>query len=41
LRLYALDFDPDLQPGATKRELEHALEGHTLAVAELIGSYER
>jgi Raf kinase inhibitor-like YbhB/YbcL family protein len=40
-RLYALDFDPDLRPGAGKGELERALEGHTLAVAELIGSYER
>jgi Raf kinase inhibitor-like YbhB/YbcL family protein len=40
-RLYALDSDPDLGPGAGKGELERALEGHTLAVAELIGSYER
>jgi Raf kinase inhibitor-like YbhB/YbcL family protein len=40
-RLYALDFDPGLTPGAGKRELERALEGHTLAVAELIGTYER
>jgi Raf kinase inhibitor-like YbhB/YbcL family protein len=40
-RLYALDFDPYLKPGATKRELERALEGHTLAAAELIGTYER
>jgi Raf kinase inhibitor-like YbhB/YbcL family protein len=40
-RLYALDFDPDLRPGAGKGELERALEGHTLAVAELIGTYER
>jgi phosphatidylethanolamine-binding protein (PEBP) family uncharacterized protein len=30
-----------LGPGAGKGELERALEGHTLAVAELIGSYER
>jgi hypothetical protein len=27
--------------GAPKRELERALEEHTLAVAELMGSYER
>jgi Raf kinase inhibitor-like YbhB/YbcL family protein len=40
-RLYALDFDPDLRPGAGKGELERALEGHTLAVAELICTYER
>ena len=40
-RLYALDSDPDLPPGAGKRELERALDGHTRAVAELIGTYER
>jgi len=40
-RLYALDSDPDLRPGAGKGELERALEGHTLAAAELIGTYER
>jgi len=41
LRLYALDSDLDLRPGAGKRELERALEGHTLAAAEPIGAYER
>jgi Raf kinase inhibitor-like YbhB/YbcL family protein len=40
-RLYALDFESDLRAGAGKGELERALEGHTLAVAELIGTYER
>jgi hypothetical protein len=40
-RLYALDSDLELRPGAGKRELERALEGHTLAAAELIGTYER
>jgi Raf kinase inhibitor-like YbhB/YbcL family protein len=40
-RLYALDSDPSLGPGAGKRELGRALEGHTLATAELIGIYER
>jgi Raf kinase inhibitor-like YbhB/YbcL family protein len=40
-RLYALDSDPDLRPGAGKGELERTLEGHTLAAAELIGTYER
>jgi Raf kinase inhibitor-like YbhB/YbcL family protein len=40
-RLYALDSDPDLSPDADKGELERALEGHTLAVAELVGTYER
>jgi Raf kinase inhibitor-like YbhB/YbcL family protein len=40
-RLHALDSDPDLPHGAGKRELERALESRTLAVAELIGTYER
>jgi Raf kinase inhibitor-like YbhB/YbcL family protein len=40
-RLYALDSDPDLSSGADKRELGRALEGHTLATAELIGTYAR
>jgi Raf kinase inhibitor-like YbhB/YbcL family protein len=40
-RLYALDSDLDLRPGAGKRELERALEGHTLAAAEPIGAYKR
>jgi Raf kinase inhibitor-like YbhB/YbcL family protein len=40
-RLHALDSDLDLRPGAGKRELERGLEGHTLAVAELVGTYER
>jgi hypothetical protein len=31
--LYALDFEPDLRPGADKGELERALEGHTMAWA--------
>ena len=40
-RLYALDSEPDLLPGASKRALERTLKGHTLATAELIGTYER
>jgi Raf kinase inhibitor-like YbhB/YbcL family protein len=40
-RLYALDSESELPPGAGKRELERALEGRTLAAAELIGTYER
>jgi phosphatidylethanolamine-binding protein (PEBP) family uncharacterized protein len=40
-RLYDFDSDLDLRPGAGKRELERALEGHTLAAAEPIGAYER
>jgi Raf kinase inhibitor-like YbhB/YbcL family protein len=40
-RLYALDEEPGLEPGAEKQELERALADHTLAVAELVGTYER
>jgi Raf kinase inhibitor-like YbhB/YbcL family protein len=40
-RLHALDSGPDLPTGAGKREVERALEGHTLAAAELIGTYQR
>jgi Raf kinase inhibitor-like YbhB/YbcL family protein len=40
-RLYALDDELDLAPGATKDHLEQAIEGHTLGVAELGGTYER
>ena len=38
-KLYALDAEPDLSPGATKRELLRAIEGHILAEAELMGRY--
>jgi Raf kinase inhibitor-like YbhB/YbcL family protein len=40
-RLYALDSGPELAPGAGRRELEQAIEGHALATAELVGTYER
>ena len=40
-RLYALDAVLDLKEGATKAELEKAMEGHVLAEAQLIGTYAR
>ncbi len=40
-KLYALDTTLKLKPGATKEELEQAMKGRVLAVAELIGVYER
>jgi Raf kinase inhibitor-like YbhB/YbcL family protein len=40
-RLYAHGAEPDLAVGAGKRDVERALEGHALAVAELVGTYER
>lgn len=40
-KLYALDSMPDLGPGATKEELERAMDGRVLARTELIGTYRR
>lgn len=40
-RLYALDSVPGLGPGATRKALLKATEGHVLAQAELMGTYGR
>jgi Raf kinase inhibitor-like YbhB/YbcL family protein len=40
-KLYAVDRKLDLKAGASKQELEQALQGHTLAKAELVGKYKR
>jgi Raf kinase inhibitor-like YbhB/YbcL family protein len=40
-RLYALDAEQELSAGAAKAELEQAIEGHVLTIAELVGTYER
>lgn len=40
-KLYALDTTLDLTPAADKKKLEHAMQGHILAQAELIGLYQR
>jgi len=40
-KLYALDAMLELNKGATKQELEQAMEGHILAQAELDGEYQR
>lgn len=40
-RLYALDRELELKSGATKAQLEAAMNGHILAAAELIGRYSR
>ena len=40
-KLYALDGLLTLPPGATKAQLEEAMEGHILGRAELIGRYQR
>ena len=38
-KLYALDAELGLPPGATKGQVEQAMEGHILAQTELIGRY--
>ncbi len=40
-KLYALDKKLDLAPGADKKQIEKAIDGHILARAELIGKYGR
>lgn len=40
-RIYALDAPLSLPPRLTKQELLEAMDGHILAQAELIGTYER
>jgi phosphatidylethanolamine-binding protein (PEBP) family uncharacterized protein len=40
-KVYALDAELDLKPGATKEELERAMKGHVLAQGELMGKYGR
>jgi Raf kinase inhibitor-like YbhB/YbcL family protein len=39
-KLYALDIAVDLK-GATKSQMERAMQGHVLAKAELIGTYQK
>lgn len=40
-KLFALDNELPLPPGATKHEVMKAMEGHILARAELVGRYAR
>jgi hypothetical protein len=40
-RLYALDAELKLKPGARKQEVVRAMEGHVLATGELMGTYSR
>jgi len=40
-KVYALDRELGLKSGATKAQLEAAIDGHILATAELIGRYAR
>jgi Raf kinase inhibitor-like YbhB/YbcL family protein len=40
-RLYALDIRLDLPPGAARKQLDSALERHTLADGQIIAIYRR
>ena len=40
-KLYALDTRLNLKPGASKQEIEQAMQGHILGKAELMGKYQR
>jgi Raf kinase inhibitor-like YbhB/YbcL family protein len=40
-KVYALDLQPDLKPGATKARLLDAMKGHILAEGQLMGTYQR
>jgi Raf kinase inhibitor-like YbhB/YbcL family protein len=40
-KLYALDIQLELPEGATKADLEKAMNGHILAQTELMGRYKR
>jgi len=40
-KFYALDSELPLKPGATKAEVEKAMEGHIVGQAQLMGTYRR
>ncbi len=40
-KLYALDTELALKPGASKKEVERAMDKHILAQAQLMGTYKR
>jgi Raf kinase inhibitor-like YbhB/YbcL family protein len=40
-KFYALDIELPLQAGATKDEVEKAMEGHAVGQAQLMGTYSR
>jgi len=41
VRLYALDAELNLKPGASHQQLRDAMHGHVLSQAELTGTYTR
>jgi Raf kinase inhibitor-like YbhB/YbcL family protein len=40
-KIYALDIALDLQPGASRKDLEAAMTKHILAIGQLMGTYQR
>jgi len=40
-KIYALDSETGLQPGATKEELLRAMDDHVIGQAQLVGKYQR
>jgi Raf kinase inhibitor-like YbhB/YbcL family protein len=40
-KLYALDADLDLPATATKKDVEHAMQGHIITKTELVGLYKK
>lgn len=40
-KIYALDSLLNLREGVSKRDLEHAMQGHILAKSELVGLYQK
>jgi Raf kinase inhibitor-like YbhB/YbcL family protein len=40
-KLYALDTKLNLAPGASRQDVEQAIQGHLLGQAELMGKYSR
>ena len=40
-RIYALDQSLDLQPGASRSQLDSAMKGHVLAQGEYMGTFHR
>ena len=40
-KVYALDTELSIKPGATKDQLLKAMEGHILAQGQLMGTYSR
>jgi Raf kinase inhibitor-like YbhB/YbcL family protein len=40
-KLYALDTELDLKPGASKKELERAMKGHVVAEEQIMGRFSR